>query len=291
MNRKLDVALGTALWGWGINKRVAFELLDVYVENGYELIDTATNYPINSQIRDRGLVLKWLEEWKKTRETKNLRIYVKVGSLDNYGSSKINLSQKYLEGTVSNLVTRFEDNLFGIGIHWDNRQNSTNEKSSIIETIEFFRTAKEKGLEIGFSGVKNLDFYKKIAPDLANSWLVQVKENLFDSYQQTLTSSYFPHSKFFAYGINAGGIKLENNNKLSSLSLRGIRNPDIEQIEVLSKLLEKDKESKLPAQNFNQLSIKHIWNQEIFKGLIIGPRTTFQLTDSLEYISKLKNQY
>ena len=41
------LVLGTALWGWGVDRNEAYKLLESFFENGGAVVDTSTNYPIN----------------------------------------------------------------------------------------------------------------------------------------------------------------------------------------------------------------------------------------------------
>ena len=58
-----NIILGTALWGWGIEKKMAFKILDNFVENNYLTINVDTNYPISGDEPQYG-IFDWLREWK-----------------------------------------------------------------------------------------------------------------------------------------------------------------------------------------------------------------------------------
>jgi aryl-alcohol dehydrogenase-like predicted oxidoreductase len=42
-----QLLLGTAQWGWTVNRTQAFDLLEAWFKAGYQAVDGATNYPIN----------------------------------------------------------------------------------------------------------------------------------------------------------------------------------------------------------------------------------------------------
>ena len=44
MIKNKNIFLGTALWGWGVNQKEAFNLLDHYYNLGLRHIDTALIY-------------------------------------------------------------------------------------------------------------------------------------------------------------------------------------------------------------------------------------------------------
>ncbi|MFM7399869.1 MAG: aldo/keto reductase, partial [Bacteroidota bacterium] len=49
MNKKKELVLGTAQWGWTIGREKAFEILEHWLNTGFRAVDCATNYPINRE--------------------------------------------------------------------------------------------------------------------------------------------------------------------------------------------------------------------------------------------------
>ena len=90
MKSKKQLMLGTSKWTDWIN---CFKLLDNWPENG--LIDTATNYPINSNPHHFRLAEDILASYLKDSGRK-FRINVKIGSITNDGSSENDISKQYL---------------------------------------------------------------------------------------------------------------------------------------------------------------------------------------------------
>ena len=84
--------LGTAKWGVTISKIKALKILDKFYDYGGRNIDTATNYPINSKPYDLGLALEWLIDWSYDNNIKDLKVLLKLGAVDNSGSSKTDLT-------------------------------------------------------------------------------------------------------------------------------------------------------------------------------------------------------
>ena len=91
-----ELILGTALWGWGIEKINAFRILDKFVERGFKKVDVATNYPINEDHLSYGQTINWLREWVKYNGKYSIEVICKVGSLSNSKSPKCNLSKSFL---------------------------------------------------------------------------------------------------------------------------------------------------------------------------------------------------
>jgi uncharacterized protein YneR len=128
--------LGTANWGKSVSKTEALSMLDAYFGYGNDLIDSSTNYPINNQARDYGLALTWLAEWLSLNSQSNLKIFVKIGSINNNGGSENDLSVSAITNQIIQLQDKFGENLYGVGIHWDNRDsNCKNEILDLIFTI------------------------------------------------------------------------------------------------------------------------------------------------------------
>ena len=118
-----------------------------------------------------------------------LKIYVKVGSMSNTGSPDSILNAAYLELMRDSLLERFKANLYGIGIHWDNRDELLQDKkqNNILHTLEKFY---QKGLEVGLSGVKTPRNYDNASVN----WLIESKfitnERVVQEYDNSLIYGY-----------------------------------------------------------------------------------------------------
>ena len=58
-----ELVLGTAMWGWTVDKVTAFQLLDAWYAAGQRKVDTATNYPIDRVPEHFRLAEQILAEW------------------------------------------------------------------------------------------------------------------------------------------------------------------------------------------------------------------------------------
>lgn len=286
-NKKI-LALGTALWGWGVDKLTAFELLDTFVAAGGRMIDAAANYPINGVAADCGKAMKWLAEWCQQNPDVILSVLVKVGSLDNSGKPDFDLNPVALFEHERRLRDLFGSNLSVIAVHWDNRTLA--EVSAIEETVGAMADIKSRGLGIGFSGVKSPDAYLKAAPALASEWLIQVKENPLTNKARITYSQSFPDAKYFAYGINMGGVKKLRDKARASVTLRGISIPE-ELVDRVSSYIAQEKDTKPQLRSMVEFSLALATTNPHLHGLIIGPRNPSQLNHTLQFCESVGNNY
>lgn len=278
--------LGSALWGWGTDKDTVFRLLTRFTDLGGVVVDTASNYPINKRPEDYGRAVLWLAEWLNVNPDRPLQVLLKFGALDNLGNPDCDLTPATLEQQADRYQKLFGNHLVNLSIHWDNRSES--DKTAVAETLDVFRHFRQQGLSIGFSGVKHPDLYREIAPDLANDWCIQVKENLQSDSPRLHYSAAFPLGRFFAYGINMGGVKPNSNSASSSVSLRGIRHPQ-QLTDRLNHLLASEHGMEPPPASFNDIAMLFAYCNSALSGIVIGPRNIDQLENTLSYWRKLQN--
>lgn len=277
-NKKL--VLGTALWGWGIERSEAFELLEHFLQSGGQLVDTATNYPINKQKADYGLATRWIAEWVSHNQKSELALTIKIGSSDNMGSPDTKLSPDDIERTTNTLQNQFGDSLSCVSIHWDDRSEETFE--SIEQTVNAMSRLEHSGLSIGLSGIKYPDLYLKADPTLAAKWIIQVKENLMTRLARETYQPWFPEAKYLAYGINLGGLKSEAPKAGSSIDLRRINISNLF-TEKLVQFIDSTHEFEPRPTTFNELALAVSYVNPALSGVIIGPRNLEQLKSSLDY--------
>lgn len=279
--------LGTALWGWGVNRVTAHRILDRYVALGGKIVDTAANYPINKRPEDFGLVASWIAEWIAANGMDALSILVKIGARDNLGGSDVNLDSSFIFQSADFFRDRFGTALAALAVHWDNRGGNENDLGAIAESVDALAQLHASGMSIGFSGVRYPEFYLKAAPSLADKWWIQVKENVQTNVARRNYLSTFPNARYLAYGINMGGIKITPPSENSSAALRNIRRPDA-LIEQLSKYLGSDHGLRPSPTTLNELALTTGFLNPALSGIIIGPRTVEQLENTMRYWEKLK---
>lgn len=295
--------LGTALWGWGINRTEAHQLLDRFITLGGTSVDTAVNYPINQRPEDFGLAARWLTEWLSVNGSKTAEILFKVGAEDNMGSPNTNLSSAHLRTTITQAQQSFGAALTTLAIHWDNRglvqDTHTDDEAAITETLAVMSALHRSGLAIGFSGVKNPQLYRQLAPDLAAHWLIQVKENAQTCAARQYYQPLFPEARYLAYGINMGGLKApmavsknitaasdNTSDNNSSVSLRGLNHPT-RLSEQLTEFINSAHQLVPAPKDFNELALLIAYLNPELSGIIIGPRNLTQLESSMNYWQRL----
>lgn len=280
--------LGTALWGWGIDKNTAYQLLDKFLSNGGSVVDTATNYPINKQVKDFGLALNWIESWVKSNLNSKISVIVKIGATDNSGTPDIDLDRNKIISTANNLRDRLGTALSCVSVHWDNRNEQ--ELHSIERTLDALSEIQRSGLHIGLSGVKSPELYYKAKPELSRDWIIQVKENFSTHKARESYYKYFPNAKYLAYGINLGGVKINPTEENSSVELRNIAPPKT-LVEKLSKFLDSNHKLTPRPTSLNELALAFSYANPLLSGVIIGPRDNTQLLNSLEYWNALRTTF
>lgn len=278
--------LGTALWGWGITRNEAYRLLEKHLERGGITIDTATNYPINKCANDFGLATKWLADWKTSHPHTNLSLIIKIGAQNNMGQPETNLSPSNILDTTSRLRDTFGNTLSCVSIHWDNRGDDETDRSSIDQTVEAMFRIRETGLDIGLSGINHPEFYLKSNTSLSDDWLIQVKENLLTNAARLSYEKHFPNAKYYAYGINMGGVKSEPLADDSSINLRCIKTETLNTQRIKS-LVELDHGINPHPATLSDLSLAFAYFNPSLNGVIIGPRNEKQLDDTLDFWNRL----
>lgn len=281
------LALGTALWGWGIDRETAHRMLDRYVALGGRIVDTAQNYPINKRPEDFGLASKWMADWIKENGADRLAILAKIGATDNTGGPNTDLSASAIVQSVDTLRATFGTALAAVAVHWDNRGDDENDVAQIFETVSVIAKLHASGLSIGFSGVRHPDLYLKAAPELANEWWIQVKENAASNAAREKYTQFFPKARYLAYGINMGGVKSESVSENSSLALRGLT-PSETLVQKLSDFIKSDHHLKPAPKNLNELALLTSYLNTALSGVIMGPRNVEQLEDTMRFWDRLK---
>lgn len=257
-----NLVLGTAKWGSEIDRESAFSILEFYLESGGIWIDTATNYPINKRENDLGLSLRIISEWLGLNPGVQINVFCKIGSTNNSGSASSNLTPAKMKYDLAQLELILEQNLKGIGIHWDNR--GPEEIEQVAETLVQMQSFHTNGYSIGFSGVANPNLYAKLAPELKGKWVIQVKESLGDSSPRKIYLEHFPNAQFLAYGISGKSTVA----KVSS-----------------DELIVQEFNDLLSSQNLTYAEkIAFLIKRRGVDKVIIGPRNLTQLKQTIKHI-------
>ncbi len=280
-----SLVLGTALWGWGVDRTTAYQLLDQFVALGGRVVDTAANYPINKRPEDFGIAKDWIANWITSNGMDLLSVLVKIGATDNMGGAQVDLGRPFILHSERLFRDAFGADLAALAVHWDNRGDS--EADAIAETVNTLMELKNTGLSIGFSGVRHPEIYLKAAPMLAGEWWIQVKENVMTDAARLHYWKAFPDAYYLAYGINMGGVKLDRPAENSSVALRSISRPDA-LVDQLSAFLRSDHGLNPAPADLNELALLNGYCNPALSGIIAGPRTVQQLEKTMHFWKMLK---
>jgi aryl-alcohol dehydrogenase-like predicted oxidoreductase len=283
------LVLGSAQWGWNVPKEVAFRLLDRWLAAGHRSIDAATNYPINRNPADFRASEKILAEYIQAHGLTDLKITVKVGSLDNMRSPEVNLSPSFLYMMAGEYLRLFGSNLYSVMLHWDNRSDV----AEIQRSLEALAVLQDEfGLQPGLSGIAHPD-----ACQIANAvtkllFDIQLKHNVLHSD----LSRYAPLSehghRFFAYGINAGGLKIDADYGTSSTLITRGGQPGLS-VEVVEKIKARLPDWNLafvrpPIKTMNHLGLIQAALHPNISGIILGVSSPEQLAETLDFYRNLE---
>lgn len=272
--------LGTAMWGWTIDRTTCFELLDEFYQQGFRKVDAATNYPINKQPKDFRKAENILLDWINTHGIHDLQVMMKVGSVNNLRTPEVILNKSFLLLSLDDYAMKFGDNLDTVMVHWDNRSDL----EEIRETFEFFEIAQKQGYELGLSGIKYPELYAQLNQTFNFDFVIQIKHNLlYSDYNRY--RDFHGKPRFLAYGMNAGGIKLDPKSytQNASLKARGWDGTDFEIIPELKALLQQynEQHDRVFTQFYECGLLLAMYHPEV-AGFLVGTSRLTQLRKTLD---------
>jgi len=284
-----SLLLGTAQWGWNVPDKRAFQLLDTWLEAGYSGVDVATNYPINLNPRDFRASERILLEYIRAHGLQgDLQVTMKIGSRDNLRTPDVNLSPSFILMMGEEYVRLFGENLHGIMLHWDNRSDTDEIHASLSALISL---QQNTGIQPGISGLAHPEVYATVVGQLGMKVDIQLKHNVFYSDLERYAPLLGQGHRFFAYGINGGGVKLDGQYGTESTFLTRGGQPEKAEA-VLTRLRERlpvwNSRGGRPAiSNMNQIGLMYALSDPHIDGILIGGATTEQLKETLATIAAI----
>ncbi len=269
--------LGTAFWGWRMDKRACFDLLDFFYQEGFRHVDAATNYPINKNPEHFRLAENILHEWISAHGVSDLSICQKIGSVNNLGGPEHVLTPSFLMLSAAYYKHKFGSNLHVLMWHWDKRLGKASIKSSLQTMLQLMA---EEGWDIGFSGLDHPSIHADILFELSSDLTpyLQIKHNLFHSAYEHY-KPFWGRARFVVYGMAAGGLKF-GESPMRTFSLRGGK-PDRYRgaLRDLQRYLKK----VFPGRDFTfyELSMIYVFHLPDLAGFILGPSSVEQLKQGL----------
>lgn len=151
------IAFGGNVFGWTIDEQTSFNLLDQFVDAGFNLVDTADVYSRWAMGNEGGesetIIGNWL---KKTGNRQKLIIATKVGG-DMGTSGKKDLSKKHILRAVEDSLKRLQTDYIDLyQSHYDDPQ------TPVEETLEAYAQLKKEG-KIRVIGASNFSSERLLA--------------------------------------------------------------------------------------------------------------------------------
>lgn len=128
------IAFGGNVFGWTIDEQKSFEILDHFVESGFNFIDTADVYstwvPGNKGGESETIIGNWL---KKTNKRQEILIATKVGSDMGQGKS---LKKDYIINAVEHSLSRLQTDYIDLYFsHFDDETTPVDETLLAYESL------------------------------------------------------------------------------------------------------------------------------------------------------------
>ena len=143
------IIFGGNVFGWTLDEKESFRMLDEILEKGFNTIDTADSYshwaPGNSGGESEIIIGKWLKQ-RGTRD--KIVLATKVGS--NPGKEGRDVSKNYILKAAEDSLRRLQtDHIDLYFTHWDN------EATPVEETLEAYQQLIKEG-KVRHIGASNL---------------------------------------------------------------------------------------------------------------------------------------
>ena len=143
------VVFGGNVFGWTLNEKESFKMLDEVLEMGFDMIDTADSYSHWAKGNSGGESEKIIGKWMKDRRVREkIKLITKVGS--NPGREGRDVSKSYILKAVEESLRRLKTDYLDLYFtHWDN------EDTPVEETLDAYRELIDAG-KVRYIGASNL---------------------------------------------------------------------------------------------------------------------------------------
>ncbi|WP_158589081.1 aldo/keto reductase [Alginatibacterium sediminis] len=279
--------MGTAMWGWSVDEAEALKILDIFYSAGGRYIDTAFNYPINTDPRKLSFSSKLISCWLRTRKVADLKVIFKFGSVDNSLGTPPNLTESYIESMYEFANNRFGGNIYSMMIHWDDRKN----RSEISSTLDKLKNISSQfSFRVGLSGIKEISLYQTALVDLK---LIDIDHQVKHSFLMDDVDSFsFSSCRLWAYGISGSGLKLDETEYRRDSYVKLVRPASFhsEQFRRVNvDLVREFIENSNLVDNLYEYSMLVKEKDERFFGYIVAPSSSNQMKKICEFRSRWNN--
>lgn len=143
------LAFGGNVFGWTINERTSFQLLDAFTGAGFSLVDTADVYSRWAPGNKGGESETIIGNWVRQRGNRNQVIIATKGGGD-MGQGKKDISKKYILQAAEDSLKRLQtDHIDLYQTHWDD------DATPVEETLEAYAQLVKEG-KVRWIGASNL---------------------------------------------------------------------------------------------------------------------------------------
>ncbi|AKD03452.1 aldo/keto reductase [Pontibacter korlensis] len=143
------IVIGSNVFGWTLNEKESFEILDEVYEAGFNTLDTADVYSRWGEGNQGGESETIIGKWMKERGNRDKIVLItKVGS--DMGQGHKDISEKHILKTADDSLRRLQVDYIDLYLtHWDD------DKTPVEETLGAYQKLIEAG-KVGYIGASNL---------------------------------------------------------------------------------------------------------------------------------------
>ncbi|WBL20885.1 aldo/keto reductase [Zunongwangia sp. HRR-M8] len=143
------IIFGGNVFGWTLNEKESFAMLDELLEKGYTCIDTADVYSRWAEGNSGGESEKIIGKWMKDRGVRDkITLATKVGS--DMGQGQKDISEEYILKAAQDSLKRLQTDYIDLYYtHWDD------DRTPVEETLGAYQKLIKKG-DVKYTGASNL---------------------------------------------------------------------------------------------------------------------------------------
>lgn len=160
------IAFGANVFGWTLDEKASFKILDEFVDHGFDLIDTADTYstwvPGNKGGESETIIGNWIKNSNKRDQ-----VIIATKLAGDMGQGKTDLSASYIKKAVEDSLRRLQVDYIDLyQTHYDDLD------TPIEETLEALNKLVEEG-KVRYIGTSNLSAERiksSLEISAANNW-------------------------------------------------------------------------------------------------------------------------